>query len=145
MRPSRLGALALAAAVIVVAAGCSGGGVGANKAGAPGSPVVLQMADGYDPSLDLEPAVAYFVRRVRERSNGRLRIRVVDDWAGNTPGFEQQIVRAVAADKADLAWVGTRVFDTLGVSSFQALTAPLLIDNYALERALIDSDIPPAM
>ena len=26
----------------------------------------------------------------------------------------------VAAGKADLGWVGTRIFDTLGVTSFQA-------------------------
>ncbi len=49
------------------------------------------MADGDEPGLDLEPAVADFVRRVRETSGGRLRIRLVDNWAGNTPGFEQKM------------------------------------------------------
>ena len=42
------------------------------------------------PGLDLEPAVADFVRRVRETSGGRLRIRLVDNWAGNTPGFSRR-------------------------------------------------------
>jgi TRAP-type C4-dicarboxylate transport system substrate-binding protein len=140
---SRLAAPVLAAAVVVLVVGC-GGGTGADKAGG-SRPVVLQMADGYDPSLELEPAVASFVQRVHELSHSSLRIRVVDDWAGNRPGFEQQIVRAVAADKADLAWVGTRVFDTLGVDSFQALTAPMLIDSYALEQAVIASNIPALM
>lgn len=128
-----------------MSAGSCDVGAGENKAGGTGPPVVLRMADGYNPGLDLEPAVAYFVRRVGELSNGRLRIKVVDDWAGNAPGFEQQIVRDLAAGKADVAWVGTRVFDTLGVGSFQALTAPMLIDNYALEQAVIASDIPAAM
>jgi TRAP-type C4-dicarboxylate transport system substrate-binding protein len=145
MSRSRLAAFVLAAVAGAVMAGCSGGGAGADKAGGSGAPVVLRMADGYNPGLDLEPAVAYFVRRVRELSKGKLRVHVVEDWGHESPGFEQQIVRAVAAGKTDLGWVGTRAFDTLGVRSFQALTAPMLIDNYALERAVIASDIPARM
>ncbi len=140
---SKFAAFALAAAVAALVAGCRGGG-GADKAGG-SRPVTLRMADGYDPDLTLEPAVAFFVRRAQELSNGKLRIKVVDNWAGNRPSFEQRIVRDVAAGRADLAWVGTRVFDTLGVDNFQALTAPMLIDNYALERAVIASNIPSQM
>src|SRR5207244_352022 len=58
---------------------------------------------------------------------------------------EQQIVHDVAVGGADLAPVGTRVFDTLNVKSFQALTAPILIDDYPLEKAVIASDIPAQM
>jgi TRAP-type transport system periplasmic protein len=45
----------------------------------------------------------------------------------------------------DLGSVGTRVFDTLGVNSFEALGAPMLIDSYPLEQAVIASDIPGQM
>ena len=48
-------------------------------------------------------------------------------------------------DEVDLGWVGTRVFDTLGVKSFQALTAPMLVDSYALENAVIESGITEEM
>jgi TRAP-type transport system periplasmic protein len=143
MRQRWLGAAMLAAAVTAATTGCSGR-TGADKAGG-SQPVVLRMADGYEPGLDLEPAVAYFVRRVQALSKGNLRIRVRDAWGHTKPGFEQQIVRDVAADKADLGWVGTRIFDTLGVNSFQALTAPMLIDSYTLERAVIESAIPSRM
>jgi TRAP-type transport system periplasmic protein len=51
----------------------------------------------------------------------------------------------VAAGTFDLGFVGTRVFDTLGVNSFQALSAPMLIDSYPLERAVIASSIPRQM
>ena len=61
------------------------------------------------------------------------------------PGFEQRVVRDVADGKADLGWVGTRTFDTLGVYDFQAVTAPMLINSYPLERAVIASDIPHRM
>ena len=48
-------------------------------------------------------------------------------------------------DDVDLGWVGTRVFDTMGVKSFQALTAPMLVDSYALENAVIESGITDQM
>src|SRR5262249_20737342 len=71
------------------------------------------------------------------------------DWAVPRdvpqPGFEQRLVRDVAAGRADLGWVGTRAFDTLGVNSFQALTAPMLIDSYPLQRAVIATDMPRQM
>ena len=41
--------------------------------------------------------------------------------------------------------MGTRVFDTLGVTSFRALTAPMLIDSYPLQEAVITSEIPGEM
>jgi TRAP-type C4-dicarboxylate transport system substrate-binding protein len=51
----------------------------------------------------------------------------------------------VAAGAFDLGFAGTRVFDTLGVRSFQALTAPMLIDSYPLQQAVIGSGIPRQM
>jgi TRAP-type C4-dicarboxylate transport system substrate-binding protein len=61
------------------------------------------------------------------------------------PDAEQQIVRGVADGTYHLGVVGTRVFDTLGVTSFQALDAPMLIDSYAVEAAVIEGDIPGRM
>lgn len=149
MRPIRLAALVLAvAAAAAIAAGCSGGGEHATKAGKTTRPTVLHLANGYA-DLSYEPAIAYFVNRVRQVSRGSLRIDVESDWGvpqgTPQPGFEQRVVRDVAAGRADLGWVGTRTFDTLGVNSFQALTAPMLIDSYPLERAVIASDIPRQM
>jgi TRAP-type transport system periplasmic protein len=61
------------------------------------------------------------------------------------PDAEQQVVRATAHGDVDLGWTGTRVFDTLGVTSLQALTAPLLVDSYALQQIVINSDMPGRM
>jgi TRAP-type C4-dicarboxylate transport system substrate-binding protein len=107
----------------LTAAGCGGGNAGGDKAGGDGTPIVLKMADIY-PDFTYVPAVLYFAKRVEEISDGALRIESVDMWDDFDPGTEQRAVRDVAAGKADLGWVGTRVFDTLGVDSFQALTAP---------------------
>jgi TRAP-type C4-dicarboxylate transport system substrate-binding protein len=143
-RRRRLAELALAAIAALAVTGCSGGSLQEDKAGGLGTPVALRMADPYG-GLNQVPAVAYFVQRVEELSGNRLRIEVVDGWGSFTGDAEQRVVRDVAASKVDLGWVGTRVFDTMGVKSFQALTAPLLIDSYALERAVIEAGLPSHM
>jgi TRAP-type C4-dicarboxylate transport system substrate-binding protein len=142
---TRLVAIALLVFTAVLSAACTVGSGSGDKAGGSGEPVVLRLSNGYS-NLDYEPAVADFVARVEKLSGGTLRVEVVHERGVNSePGFEQDIVRDVGAGKVDLAWVGTRVFDTLGVKSLQALTAPMLIDSYPLEEAVILSDIPTQM
>jgi TRAP-type transport system periplasmic protein len=144
-RGGLLAVLALAVASVILASACTGAAGGGNKAGGGTGPLDLTMASRPG-VIDWVPGVADFVGRVGQLSGGALRIKVASLWAGNgEPDAEQRIVRDVAAGKADLGWVGTRVFDTLGVKSFQALTAPMLIDSYPLERAVIGSDIPGRM
>jgi TRAP-type C4-dicarboxylate transport system substrate-binding protein len=140
----RLAALVLAATVAFVAVGCGGGGANEDKAGGSGTPVRLRMATTYG-GLDQTPAVEYFVKHVKELSGGNMRIEVVDRWGDFASNAEQQVVRDVSAGNVDLGWVGTRVFDTVGVNSFQALTAPMLIDSYALENAVIERGITTQM
>jgi TRAP-type C4-dicarboxylate transport system substrate-binding protein len=141
---SRLAALAFAAIVAFPAAACGGGDASEDKAGGTGEPVVLRMANT-NGQIDFTPAVDDFVKRVEELSGGNLRIEVVDDWGKGASDAEQQVVQGVSAGEVDLGWVGTRVFDTLGVESFQALTAPMLIDSYALQSAVIESGITEEM
>jgi TRAP-type transport system periplasmic protein len=117
---------------------------GQDKAGGRGEPVVLQLADTSS-GLEYTPAVAYFVERATSLSHGRLRIEVTHGWGDYAADVDQRVVRDVAAGKADLAWAPTRVFDTLGVSSFQALMAPMLVNSYALQKAVLASDIPGQM
>jgi TRAP-type C4-dicarboxylate transport system substrate-binding protein len=134
-------ALALAAATVV---GC-GSSAGGDKAGGNGGgPVVLRMASTPFGLADVPP-VAEFVRRVRALSGGTLQIKVNSNWGDYAPGAEAQVVRAVAAGTVDLGWAGSRVFDTLGVPGFQALSAPMLIDSYPLESAVLRSGIPDRM
>jgi TRAP-type C4-dicarboxylate transport system substrate-binding protein len=141
---ARLATVALAVIAAVVAGGCSRGGAAGDKAGGAGEPVVLRMANAYGDLNDV-PAVQDFVSQVKERSGGNLRIQLVSPWGDYANDAEQQVVRAVAAGKADLGWAGARVFDTIGVTSFQALQAPMLIDSYALEQAVVTSELPGQM
>jgi hypothetical protein len=82
---------------------------------------------------------------VARRSDGRVRIRVLDNFGGEGPDVEQRLLDEVAAGKADLGSVGTRVLDTVGVHTFEALTAPFLIDSYPLQRAVFASGLPDTM
>jgi TRAP-type transport system periplasmic protein len=135
-----------AAAVILVAlslAGC--GALAGNKAGGPGAPVVLRMATDYGTPGFMPQVDPYLVNRAAKLSAGNVQIDMAYHVGENVPGGEQQVVRDVAAGRHDLGVVGTRVFDTLGINSFQALTAPMLIDSYPLERAVIGSGIPAQM
>ena len=141
---NRLAALVLAAAAAVTAAGCGGGAAREDKAGGSGKAVVLRLANT-NGEIAYTPAVEYFVKRVGELSDGKLRIESVDNWGGSAPNAERRVVRDVADGKVDLGWVGTRVFDTLGVESFEALTAPMLVDSYALENAVIESGMTQEM
>ena len=141
---SRLVALALAAGMALAAPACGGGSAAEDKAGGPGARVELRLASTGG-GIDQTPAVEYFVERVEELSGGNVRIEVVDEWAEFASDAEQQVVRDLAADEVDLGWVGTRVFDTMDVKSFQALTAPMLVDSYALQDAVIESGITEQM
>jgi TRAP-type transport system periplasmic protein len=138
-----LATVALAVIAAVVAGGCSGDGAG-DKAGGSGEPVVLRMANTAS-NLEYFPAITHFIGRVKERSGGNIRIEVVDEWGKFAADAEQQVVRAVATGEVDLGHAGTRVLDTMGVTSFQALQAPMLIDSYALQRAVLEGDIPHEM
>jgi TRAP-type transport system periplasmic protein len=141
---ARLVTVALAVIAAVVAGGCGGGGGSGDKAGGSGEPVVLRMANAYG-DLQTAPVIEHFVSQVKERSGGNVRVQVASTWGDYADDAEQQVVRAVAAGKADLGWAGARVLDTMGVTSFQALQAPMLIDSYALQQAVLASDMPGQM
>jgi TRAP-type transport system periplasmic protein len=136
-------ALALLAALT---AGCAGGGSQqADKSGGVAAGNVVLSLASTAPDISDSPPVDYFVRRVAQLSNGALRVRILTQWGDLAPDSEAQVVRGVAGGQADLGWAGSRVFDTLGASSFRALSAPLLIDSYPLERLVLNSDMSVRM
>src|SRR5262249_27214780 len=141
-RPLRRLICAAAAALACVVAACAA--PGGTKAGGASEPVTLRIAT-VNGDLSYTPQVGYFANRVSQLSGGNVRIDHVLRVGNFAPAAEQQVVRGVAAGTFALGFVGTRVFDTLGVRSFQALSAPMLIDSYPLERAVIGSGIPRQM
>jgi TRAP-type C4-dicarboxylate transport system substrate-binding protein len=130
--------------VLTIAGACTSDAGNGDKAGGVGDPVVLQMANTYG-DLGQLPSIAYFVERVGELSGGNVRIEVIHDYGDFVPDAEQRVIEDVSSGDVQLGWVGTRVFDTMGVQSLQALTAPMLIDSYALQNAVIESGITKRM
>ncbi|HEY5979952.1 MAG TPA: TRAP transporter substrate-binding protein DctP [Microlunatus sp.] len=117
---------------------------GADRAGGVPAPVTLRFANTYS-NLTYLPQVSAFVDAVPEVSGEDLMIEIHHEWGHFRPGYEAELLHDLAAGETDMAWVGTRAFDLVGVSSFQALTAPMLIDSYALQAAVLGSDLPAAM
>ena len=132
-------ALALLAALAVMVAAGAGCGSGVDKAGGTQTPqpVVLTLADHAQDPADVQ----YWIDEVQRRSGGSLRIQVTSRWRDQELAYNKATIADVQAGKVQLAKVAARAFDTVGVTSFQALVAPFLIDNYPLERRVLESDL----
>jgi TRAP-type C4-dicarboxylate transport system substrate-binding protein len=135
-------AVGAAVAFMAVAAGCAG--AGDDRAGGKSAPttLTLTMANGLYRPEELQP----FADEVARLSGGKMRLEFRDRWLGwpwRRP--ESAVIHDVAAGKADLGWVGSRAWDDVGVSSFNALHAPLLVDSYALQGEVLESGIPGEM
>jgi TRAP-type C4-dicarboxylate transport system substrate-binding protein len=145
MRITKACALLALVLAAVTAAGCSASTNGDKAGGGPPSgPLVLRMASTpWNPSD--APPVAEFIRRVRALSRGTVQVKVINQWGLYAPSAEARVIRATAAGQVDLGWAGSRVFDTIGVPGLGALSAPMLIDSYPLESAVLKSSLPARM
>jgi TRAP-type C4-dicarboxylate transport system substrate-binding protein len=96
-------------------------------------------------SAPLSGASRLFVRDVESLSGGNVRIEPIFEWGAFTSAAEQQVVEAVTAGTVDLGLIETGVFDTLRNATFRALTAPMLVDSYQLQAAILRSHISEQM
>jgi TRAP-type C4-dicarboxylate transport system substrate-binding protein len=128
-------------AVVLATAGCSGSG--GDKAGGARveRPTVLTLANHEGGSEDFQ----HWVEEVQRRSAGSLRIEVSPRWRDDATDYDKATIADVQAGKVQLAKVSARAYDTVGVDSFQALLAPLLIDNQTLEQRVLESELASAM
>jgi hypothetical protein len=108
--------LVLAAALAVGATACGAGNL--DKAGNPiVKPVVLTLADGNTDTSDAQP----FAAAVGALSRGTLQIKIEGNWRPNEAFYETGLINDVRAGKAQLGITASRAFDTVGITSFQAL------------------------
>ena len=138
---TRAFALLAALAVVLAASACSDTNL--DKAGGTRTerPVVLTLANHEVGPHDVQ----YWVDEVQRRSGGSLRIQVTNRWREREFAYDKATIADVQAGKVQLAKVNARVYDTLGVDSFQALVAPFLIDNHPLQRRVLGSDLMSEM
>ncbi len=86
-----------------------------------------------------------FANEVDVRSGGTLTIAFHPEWRMDDLDFEAATVADVQAGEFDVGWLGARVFDQVGVDSFQAMLAPLLVDSHDLQAAVFEAGIPNQM
>jgi TRAP-type transport system periplasmic protein len=133
----RLTSVLLAAALV---GGC--GGASTDRTGKPeqGRVTVLTLGNANFAPSELQP----FADSVARLSGGHVRIRFINDYRGGQLGQEKGVIDDVRAGKLDLGWAGARAFDQVGDTAFEAFLAPLLIDSYEAERAILHSPVPAA-
>lgn len=133
-------------ALVVPLAGCGSTDQNAEAAGgkAGGSvaadPVVLRLLNPYDAS-----SWEVFADEVDKVSQGQLRIEAVDHWnpdnLNDVVARDKTAVEAVRSGEFSLGIVVPASWPSQGVTSFEALYAPLLIDRPELQTAVLHSDV----
>ena len=124
------------------ACGSSGGDkAGGGSKGEPPLVLTLESEDGFSP-LRARPSS-------RPPSTGcpaaGCGIDIVPAGRGTEAEFEKGVVEDVRDGKAQLGIGDARVWDTLGVRSFQPLVAPFLVDSLELERRVLESPLASRM
>ena len=117
--------------------GCGPVDSGGDKAGGDRHVSLRLASAAYAPGEN----TSHFIKVLEAMSHGDLTVVTANAFGGYAPDAEIQVVRAVATGDADLGWVGSRTFDSLGVLSLEALSAPLLIGSYAVENAVLASPL----
>jgi TRAP-type transport system periplasmic protein len=138
LRPHRQLVATVAVVVLIGIVGC---GASVDKAGGRKDqhPVVLHVLN-IPALLELQP----FVDMVSAVSKGALQL-TLDNKSVRDTASEPDTVRAMQAGKADLAIVPARAFHALGVTSFDALIAPLAVGSMALQQKVLESEMPSQM
>ena len=141
MTMHRLATAIVLGVALGLAAGCAG--FSADKAGGQRvrTPVVLTLVDGENGLSVAQP----FADAVNRLSKGTVRVVIKSSWRRSDPRYEIGLIRDVQAGKAQLGITATRAFNSVGIDSFQALQAPFLIDNVALEQRVLSSDLQARM
>jgi TRAP-type C4-dicarboxylate transport system substrate-binding protein len=139
---NRLGAVptsrTAAALFLIVAGGVGPGCASHSKTGAANAalhPVVLRMESQFGEQRPLD----LYAREVSQLSHGSIKIVIGINAHRADPHAETKVFADVRSGRAPLGWVGSRVLDRLGDRRFQALTAPMLIDNYTLQQRALSS------
>ncbi len=141
--PLRLLAGASLVALLLVT-GCSGQAGSVDKAGGPvtAAPTNLKMANtrGGDAG-EAQP----FLDELAKVSGGALQLTAEPGFEGATKSIEVGALQAVQSGHADIAIVPTRAYPFVGVTSFDALMAPMLIDNMELQQQVINDAVATEM
>lgn len=81
-----------------------------------------------------------FADTLKAASGGLMTVTVSPNWRHADLTSETELIQDVGAGKAQLGYVALRAFDTVGVTSFEGIQAPFVIDSFDLEAQVLGSD-----
>jgi TRAP-type C4-dicarboxylate transport system substrate-binding protein len=138
--PYRRAGLFVGASLVGLLLGCgctaapSDGGL--DKAGGTVTPAPLNLRLANTRGLEDEP----FLEQVAKLSNGALTLTADTKLGQPTLTNELDALRAARAGQVDIAIVPSRSFHAFGVTAFDALMDPMLVDSFALQdKVMADS------
>jgi TRAP-type C4-dicarboxylate transport system substrate-binding protein len=143
MNGSRLTTLATATVVatLLTTSGC---GFRDRAGGAAGeATTVLTFAQAIDGAPPAQ--LAAWVDEVSRLSDRSLKIKFENGYRLGQADVEAAEIRDVRAGKVDMGWVGARALHQEGVTSFDALIAPLLVDSHDLQARVFEAGIAQDM
>jgi len=119
-------------------------GVGLLLAGCGSSSSTKTLTLGYvtGPTHPYGLALAQFAAQVDASSGGKLKIKLLPTYGG---GNDLTLLNDLKGNTVNMGSVSASIWDTEGVTSFQALQMPFLITNYTLEKKVLDSPIQGQM
>ena len=126
-------------AAAVLLAGCGGASGGVTPNGGVDEPVTITATSYNVTGRSGGDQLVRLTEMVRQRSNGTITITAGPEPDSSRPDTSAEAIAMVRDGRADLAVVSARTFDTLGVTSFQALQAPYLVTSDELaDKVLAD-------
>lgn len=133
-------------AVVLLLAGCSGGGDDAEAA--PGETITLRVGTDDRPGRPAADQIEHFADEVAKLSDGRITIEPVWQAVGNQarrPDWDQQVARLVGDGELEMGLVPSRAWDTEGVTTLRPLSAPFLITDDSLLADVLTGDLAGTM
>lgn len=142
MRSTRIAALA-ASTLLLAACGSAAGQVTTN--GAADKPVSLTGISYSVVGRSGGDQLVKFTELASALSNGTITISPGPQVDSGRPDTSAEAIAAVRENRADLAIVSARTFDTLGVTTFQALQAPYVVTSHELADKVLADPIAEKM
>lgn len=127
---------------LIAITSCSGSAIDTTQSRQDSGPVHLAMANL---GAEMPTPVHDYIDAIGPASQASITIDARNEAHRGEADQEVKILGDVAAGRVDMAWVGARAFDQVGVTAFQPLLAPFLVDNYALQDRVFEAGIPERM
>jgi TRAP-type C4-dicarboxylate transport system substrate-binding protein len=107
---------------------------------------VLRLGTQENGNVPTRVQLEEFARQVGERSGGRLVIQPVFEAGGDgVRGWDQAVARKAISGELEMAIIPSRAWDTEGILSFRALSAPFLVSSDAVIKKAVEPALADGM